>query len=197
MQILNKVLGLSAGLVLALGAATSAQAASLCTTDFYFSGACTDCTAPGGTGPVTGRLTLSNYAVGDSIFYTEGDGIVTNFVAFTYGGSSIIPEFTVNIGGAGGNIAVTNVAGIMTNLPGFNDFLLQFDNGHFFQTTPDGRFSVCTTGPCSILLPLTNDIGDTAIWNNRAPALLPEPGSLALVGLAITALAIARRRRSL
>ena len=195
MKMLKKVLGLAAGLVLAFSAATSAQAAISINTNFYFDGACADCTAPGGgSTTVTGTLTLSNYTASDAI-------TLSNFVSFTYNGSNIVDPFTAE---AGGPNAAYFVSGSMTNVPGFNDFLVVFADGLYFQTFSGGGFNLCASGPsgyyaneCQSYQFVPADTGRPANWNNQPRQGVPEPGSLALVGLAITALAIARRRRSL
>ena len=197
MKMLKKVLGLAAGLVLAFSAATSAQAAISINTNFYFDGACADCTAPGGgSTTVTGTLTLSNYTASDAI-------TSFNFVSFTYNGSNIVDPFTAEAVGSGGLNAAYFVSGSMNSVPGFNDFLVVFADGYYFQTNSGGGFNLCASGPsgpyaneCQAFQ-LETDNGRPANWNDQPRQDLPEPGSLALVGLAITALAIARRRRSL
>ena len=197
MQILNKVLGLSAGLVLAFGAATSAQAATTNNTSFYFDGTCADCTAPGGgSTTITGTLTLSNYTASESITFV-------NFVSFTYNGSNVVDPFTAESFGSGGPNEANFVSGSMSNVPGFNDFLVVFADGLYFQTNSEGGFILCASGPSGYYANACQafqfgaDSGRPANWNTQPRQNVPEPGSLALVGLAITALAIARRRRSL
>jgi hypothetical protein len=143
------------------------------TVTYQFTGVCTDC-----SGDVTAQLTLQDY--------TPGTDIGSAFVSFTYDGSNLVSSFTIEQGS--GDLSVQG--SIPTSLPGPADIDIVGSAGDIVGHV-DTEFSTSTNGSWSISgvgVPYF-DYGSSSTWS-----LVPEPGSLVIVGSGLIGLVFARRR---
>ncbi len=188
--------------------ASQAFAVVAVSTTFNFAGNCFDCArAANDANPevsatdyaVTGRLVLQGYDVNGGGFTLE------NFVSFAYDSSNLLPR------------GLTLVASDMATVEGFfsgdasdlehrvNLITLPTYEGavgtYAFFFSEAGRFTVgggtvvaCIPDPGKGIV-CHDDVG-SGQWSTNQTNNIPEPGSLLLMGGALMALGLIRRRRS-
>ena len=181
------------------------------TQTFNFSGNCLDCAqaahadnseASSTNYAVSATLVLQDYAVGISTFD------LGNFVSFTYSGSNKAGSSFTWLASA---LEMDDVHGFFSGSFDHLTFLVNlvhkpdsFGNSQFFvgPTTVDDTGIVYdfNFGVLVGSVGGTKDFG-TGTWSTAAPLLtdpnqIPEPGSLLLVGGALAALGLARRRKA-
>ena len=179
------------------------------TQTFNFSGNCLDCAqaahaansdASSTSYSVSATLVLQNYIMGST--FNLG-----NIVSFSYGGSNLFGSFNwlpgelssldvETYGSFSGDIsALTNQVSLTT--------LTNLATGQYsyFQSgSVSNQFALGTISPPPPGDPKPNDDNGTGTWSTTAPVVtdpnqIPEPGSLLLVGGALAALGLARRRK--
>lgn len=146
---------------------------------FYFTGNCEDCAAAKQSASygVTARLVLQNYFLGSAI-----NG--SNFVSFSYGGSNLLAPYSILPS------SLSSVTGHITfGLQGANDFHLVGVNNSYFDLLTTGRWDA---GSILGVQKTSNDLGGSG---NFGPNAVPEPATILLMGAALTAAGLVRRRR--
>jgi hypothetical protein len=144
---------------------------------FNFSGVCSDC-----EGNVTATLVLQDYVPGTALANE-------NFVSFSYGGSNLLPAYTISgqsFGFLSGNIPAS--------LPGAA-LVIVFGVERAFFSQDDGSWD---TGVVLVSDPgdggfTSADFGQQGNWGNTSA--VPEPGTMAMLGSAGLALLALRRRQ--
>lgn len=148
---------------------------------FNFSGICNDCnqnqSLPGFHKPVTAELFLNNYKLGDQI---SGQ----NFVSFHYDGSNLYHAFTIDKN----NVNPYYLSGVMTTLSGFENFMVLSNTDFFTSSTFGGYWSL---GSATTFF---NNLDDDNGSNGTFTKAVPEPGSIALLGLGLLCFAASRRQ---
>ncbi len=165
---------------------------------FSFSGNCEDCAiaAQLPTYGVRARLVLQNYLQGNTIS-------AANFVSFDYGGSNLLPAYS---------ISATELTFLRGSIPVGLPNAALFDVGgttRYFYGQDTGRWetgilppswvytgSVLTMVNVHYTFVFTNaDMGGSGIFSPGAANGVPEPATLLLMGAALAAAGVARRRR--
>lgn len=178
------MLAVLAGAALAAVSTPGGAAGVVTVTDetFYFTGACADCTGDGPGGDVTATLVLQNYTPG------SGDFLPGNFVSFSYGGSNLVPGFTVDASTPG--FVLGQLIGNFSTLPGANLMIIAWA----ISSGPTDEFSTGTDGTWTLSIPTSADQGTNGSWSPTAPSTVPEPATWAMMGLGFAGLAFAGYR---
>ena len=166
--------GLAASLIglISLPAQAIAVAPPVLST-LFFIGNCEDCAAalPSPNFTVSARLVLQNYIQGDPIN-------AANFVSFIYNGSNLLHEYSID------KLSLAELNGhISFASPSTNVFHVTGAN-RYFDLLIGGRWD---TGVIS-----SADNGGSGTFG---PNAVPEPATMLLMGAALAAAGLARRRR--
>jgi hypothetical protein len=157
---------------------------------FDWSGICTDC--EGGAQPVTGSLMLTDFIAGEPLS-------VSNFVSFTYNGSSILDPFTIAAANATGLNGVLAADGTVTTFFSLQWSLSSPPGGGASAGTnppaaPQNYFTVDTDGSWSLsyVSPGDDDRGTNGTFTPASN--VPVPATLLLLPLGLAAMRLMRRR---
>lgn len=136
----------------------------------FFSGNCTDCAieAKLPSYAVTGTLVLQDYVLGNQI-------LAPNFFSFSYGGSNLLPQYDISA------LSLLSVSGLISfALPSANVFHV---------TGATHYFDLSSTGSWNTGRHINQDMGNSGAF------AVPEPATMLLMGAALAAAGLARRRR--
>ena len=179
--------------VLALGLSPVARASTVVDETFYFTGACSDCGAGGGSGTASATLVLQNYTLGNTLENT-------NFVSLAYT-SPLMGTLTVDTSvfvsfGENGFQSV-----ISSNLPGPQNvhiYWTLFTNNN--NVEHDYELATSAAGPNWFLSENTYNLNldngtDLGTWSSSAATPLPATLPLFATGLGAFGLLGWRRKR--
>jgi PEP-CTERM motif len=140
---------------------------------FNFSGTCSDCNGGNPSNPATATLVLTDNGATLSL---------SDFVSFTYNGTDLLPPFTL----LASDPSLSVSGSIPNSLPG--PATVNISEGFSWTVTTDslGNWNICNSPLCVL-----GDTGSAATWSGTAA---PEPNTIALLGAALLALLIFRRR---
>jgi hypothetical protein len=175
---------LAGAVSLSLGALGTPAGATVPDETFYFTGTCADCTGDGPGGEVTATLVLMGYVPGGPDF------LPGNFVSFSYGGSNLVPGFTLNASTPG--FVLGQLIGSFSPLPGPNFMTIAW--AITSPTDPTDTFTTNTDGTWTLSIPEAADGGTNGSWSLTAPGAVPEPATWAMMGIGFAGLAFAGYR---
>jgi PEP-CTERM motif len=187
-DLLRKLLAISV-----LGfAASSAQAIVIVSTGsdytFNFTGQCEDCGDIGdgffGLGIATGVVALTNYNLG-------ADLLLSNLVSFTYTSDKL--------GTLVADLSDATVFGRFDSEdPATADFAINFVNaGQMYQFISCGSepLAECADGEWAVFIDAeNNDFGNSHTFSTATDATIPEPTTLALLGMGFAGVGFCRRQ---
>jgi hypothetical protein len=177
----------AAFLVLAsLGSTTNANATAMPSgvdALFDFSANCKDCAQKASLAsyPVTGLLALKNFVAGANLDFNN------NFVSFTYGGSNLVPQFTITAD----DFMYPELSGILDDDGSVSElFILSnfdvpgCDSACFLSVGADGGWNL-----------EVDDFGDLASFTRTSGVGMPEPATLLLFGLGLIGVGCQKRKQ--
>ena len=170
--------GLAASLIglLSLPAQASFAVPPPVLSTLFFSGNCEDCAIAleRRDYAVTAKLVLQN-------FFQDTDITPANFVSFIYDGSNLLEPYTI-LSSSSPLIVSGNIS---FEMPGANEFHVTGVN-RYFDLFSLGRWDTGVQRPKS---------ADTGGAGAFGPTAVPEPATIMLMGAALAAAGLARRRR--
>ncbi len=208
MSMKHALSGVAAAAALALAIPLSAQASAIAEVQYTyeFSANCVDCAI---------AAEAANYPIHATLVLSEAVGANTpSFVSFHYDGSNLVEAYTV-----ANDLDLTDhqLFTLLTSINGFQggtvdavwNLTLAFGDGLFFVAESSGSWATCAPGvdgyytssqSCSSSFDpwnQNNDFGRNAVFTGPNGGTVPEPTTLALLGLAgLMAGTTSRRRRS-
>ena len=152
--------------------------------------------ADGATGPIgtaTGQLSRASFSLGQFTAGTHRVGIAFNYVFDT----SLAPGTTGARSPDDFYVQLVDGSGLLVELLRFNDVARNEGSRRGLYSAPVD-FSLASAGPVSLTFSLVefNGTGDSAVGVDNL-SVIPVADSLALLGIGMAGLGIARRRRSL
>lgn len=149
------------------------------TSEFDFTGTCSDC-----AGTAKAELILQNYAIGSNISSA-------NFVSFHYDGSNLLPAFTVTTAN------LNSVTGVMSSSTSAAEALTIFADGYKTQfISRKNTSNTWCAGPNCASDQGVNDSWTLAAAGAPVSSTVPEPLPVALLAGGLLARLLVRRGRS-